>query len=144
LTVHSDEGARRYAFFGVVIAAAVLAVGSAVAQGDADTGTTGADGLDPAQAAVLVESGCTACHTPVEESQLAPPLDGVYARAGQRVQSAEYAGTASDADSYLLESILDHCADPLPGWDCSEAPQYGNWIGLEEAYRLVDALARGG
>jgi hypothetical protein len=97
--------------------------------------------LDPSGA--LEEHGCTACHVADPGAPAAAPsFEGLRARAAQRLASPDYVGGASDVESYFMESVLDHCADPLPGWDCSEVPRHGNWLSLEDATRLVEALGR--
>jgi hypothetical protein len=122
---------------GAALLAAVLAVTAQTAAGPP------APALEPSGS--LIQHGCSACHGPSDgsPSALAPPLAGVVARAQTRVAAPEYLGHATDVEGYLLESVLDHCADPLPGWDCRDAPRYGNWLSVDEAFALVDEMERG-
>ena len=86
---------------------------------------------------LFVSQGCGACHA-VEGPPTAggPSLGGALGRAAARVGSAEYSGEAKDAMAYLREAILDHCADPLPGYDCGKAPA----VGLRLSERQIDEL----
>ncbi len=61
--------------------------------------------------------GCFACHavTPGAGGLAGPSLAGIAVVAEARVDSAGYSGSATDAESYLRESIVDPHAYLVPG-----------------------------
>ena len=60
--------------------------------------------------------GCFACHsTAAGVNLVGPSLAGIAATAAARIGAADYHGKATDAASYIHESILDPNADLVPG-----------------------------
>lgn len=60
--------------------------------------------------------GCFACHSVSPGVNLVgPSLGGIAAAAAARVTAADYHGEATDAESYIRESILDPSIDLAPG-----------------------------
>ncbi|HSJ14467.1 MAG TPA: c-type cytochrome [Longimicrobiales bacterium] len=59
---------------------------------------------------------CFTCHSTAPDVHMAgPSLAGLAARATQLVASPEYTGAATEAESYIRESILDPSAHLVPG-----------------------------
>jgi nitric oxide reductase subunit C len=66
--------------------------------------------------------GCYACHsTAPGVSLVGPSLAGIAATAAERVRAATYRGGATDAASYLRESIVAPSADLVPGANYSSS-----------------------
>ena len=60
--------------------------------------------------------GCFACHSVTAgENMVGPSLSGIAATAAARVKAPDYKGKATDAASYIHESILDPNADIVAG-----------------------------
>lgn len=60
--------------------------------------------------------GCSACHSTTAGVQIVgPSLAGIGARALEHMKSPDYHGKATDAASYIRESILDPNAFIMPG-----------------------------
>jgi nitric oxide reductase subunit C len=69
-------------------------------------------------------AGCFACHSTVAGVNLVgPSLAGIAERAAARIKSPDYHGTATDAASYIRESILDPSAYLVPGPNYSSKGQ---------------------
>lgn len=86
-------------------------------------------------------AGCASCHDPSgRDSVLAPGLAGVASRATQRLEDPSYGGEAQSVTGYLEEAILDHCADPLPGYDCASAPDVSVRLSMADVANLVQYL----
>ncbi len=99
--------------------------------------------LDRSGASVFLAQGCGTCHSTTGASTaLGPGLGGVSARAAARIIAPDYTGGAGSARDYVLESILDHCADTLPGYTCAELPDLGLHLTTADADALVDFLMR--
>lgn len=59
---------------------------------------------------------CTACHSLQPGVQLAgPSMAGMVTRAEQTLASPEYTGSATDAEGYIREAIVDPSAHLVPG-----------------------------
>jgi hypothetical protein len=119
--------------------AAVIAAG----QGEVPLAPAGPPPVVPANQGqtLFVAAGCTACHDPSgRDSPLAPGLAGVAARAAARIGDPGYRGEAKSVAGYLEESIIDHCADPLPGYDCTTAPDVSVRLSMSDVASLVRYL----
>lgn len=100
-------------------------------------------GPSGAGAELYLASGCGECHTTSgADSALGPSLAGAGLRAESRIAAADYGGSATTGREYLVESILSHCADRLPGYDCPDVRDLGLRISLEDAEALADFLDR--
>ena len=93
---------------------------------------------------------CTACHAIQPGVTLAgPSLAGLADRAAAMVSDAAYTGTATDARSYIRESILNPNAHLVAGSNFSTGPggqsfmpgDYGTRLDDEQISHLVDYLA---
>ncbi len=61
--------------------------------------------------------GCTTCHsTAADEVRVGPSHAGLASRAEQRINSPDYTGSATSAEEYLRESILEPNAYVVPGF----------------------------
>lgn len=92
--------------------------------------------------------GCTACHSLAPGADGAgPSLAGIATRAEQTVTAADYTGRATDAESYLLESIVEPSAHLNAGGmysanGMSFMPNtYATSLSKEEIEQLVAFLA---
>jgi nitric oxide reductase subunit C len=98
----------------------ILVSGSAVPSAEAQPAPEAAASNEPiALGQVLFRAtppGCFACHSTVAGTTLAgPSLAGIASRAGTRVRQADYRGAATDAESYIRESINTPSAYVVPG-----------------------------
>jgi hypothetical protein len=90
-------------------------------------------------ASLFVVEGCGTCHVTVGPSTaLQPTLAGAEARAGARLEAADYTGQADSPRDYIRESIVDHCIDTIPGYSCEGAPDVSVRLGTAEIEALVD------
>lgn len=99
---------------------------------------------DPAAGQALAEGplGCAACHilSAVGPAWAATPdQPGVAERAGLRIADASYAGEATTAEEYLIESVIRTNAFVVPGYaDNLMPPNFGERITLQQ---MADLLA---
>lgn len=101
------------------------------------------EALEAIGAGLFIEQGCGGCHpTAGGDSALGPSLSEAEARAAIRIIQPDYQGLASDARTYLAESILDHCIDGLPGYECPELPELSLRLSLDDVDALVAFLTR--
>jgi nitric oxide reductase subunit C len=80
---------------------------------------TGAGSDDPVSIGQAVfhasPPGCFACHSTAPGVNLAgPTMAGIASRAAQIIQQPDYTGTATDAEGYVLESIVAPSAHIVP------------------------------
>ena len=98
----------------------ILVSGSAVPSAEAQPALKGAASNEPIALGQglfrTTPPGCFACHSTVAGTTLAgPSLAGIASRAGTRILQADYHGTATDANSYIRESINTPSAYLVPG-----------------------------
>jgi hypothetical protein len=81
---------------------------------------------------------CRECHgvDPGALEARAPNLAFAGARAAGRLTGADYTGTATNAEEYLVESVVRHCVYVLAGYTC-DAPDYGLLFSTDEVQALV-------
>jgi hypothetical protein len=96
-----------------------------------------------AGANLYISSGCGECHTTSgADTALGPSLSGSFARAESRLAAGQYTGSAISAREYLVESILNHCVDRLPGYACPELPELSLRLSVEEAETIAGFISR--
>lgn len=89
-----------------------------------DEGVTVEADVSPAEMAVLGEEtfngrgACTTCHRVGSVGARAPDLAGIGSRAAGRAKEAGYSGQATNAESYLRESLEKPCAYVVEGYEC--------------------------
>jgi nitric oxide reductase subunit C len=98
----------------------ILVTGSAIpgaAGGQPATGSASDDPISLGQEIFHGPSpGCFACHSTAPDVQMVgPSMAGVGERAEALVASPEYTGSATDAESYIRESLMDPNAFLVPG-----------------------------
>jgi len=100
--------------------------------GDADAGAALAQGA---------QGGCSACH---ELAAVGPAwaasgdLQGIATRAGERIKEADYTGSATTAQQYLIESIVQPNAFVVPGFDAGIMPQdYAQRLTAQQVADLI-------
>ncbi len=98
----------------------ILVSGSAFPSAEVQPATGGAASNDPiALGQLLFRStppGCFACHSTIAGTTLAgPSLAGIASHAGAMLGQSDYRGTATDAASYIRESIVTPSAHLVPG-----------------------------
>ena len=98
----------------------ILVTGSAIPGAAVGRSATDAASDDPIALGQEVfhgpSPGCFACHSPAPGvSMVGPSVAGLGERAEAMVTSPEYTGTATDAEGYIRESILDPNAYLVPG-----------------------------
>jgi nitric oxide reductase subunit C len=104
-------------------------------------GGSGSEAETRSGASLFVVEGCGTCHVTVGPSTaLQPSLAGTRAHAEDRIESPDYGGLATTPEEYIRESILDHCADVLPGYSCESAPDVGVRLGSDEIDALVEFI----
>ena len=80
--------------------------------------------MSPVEAAAAGEEifnnkgGCIVCHRVGAVGARAPDLAGIGGRAIGRTNVPDYAGTATNAEEYLRESLVDPCAYVVEGYLC--------------------------
>jgi nitrite reductase (NO-forming) / hydroxylamine reductase len=96
------------------------------------------------------KGGCAACHVipgvPNAVGVLGPDLTDIGISAGERVQSAEYAGIATTAEEYIRESIESPSAfvsPECPNGPCQDGlmPSVAGVFSGEELQKVVEYLA---
>lgn len=91
-------------------------MGSATAQPSGAGAALEADSAKGQEVFRTSPAACFSCHSTVAGVNLAgPSLGGLAARAAEIVQDPAYKGKATDAESYLRESILEPSAHLTPG-----------------------------
>jgi nitric oxide reductase subunit C len=98
----------------------ILVTGSAIpgaAGGRPATGSASDDPISLGQEVFHAPSpGCFACHSTAPAVQMVgPSMAGVGERAEALVASPDYTGSATDAESYIRESLMDPNAFLVPG-----------------------------
>ncbi len=92
-------------------------------------------------ARIFVAEGCSGCHATVgADGSLGPSLYGLAQRATTRLAAPDYQGRAVDAAGYVVEASLDHCLDPLPGWDCPDLSGLALRLSIEDGEALAAYL----
>jgi nitric oxide reductase subunit C len=95
------------------------------------------------------ELACQACHSTTPGVTLAgPSMAGISSRAAAILPSPNYAGSATDAEGYIRESILEPSAHLVPGANFSTGPggislmpaDYGTRLETEQIEDLVAYL----
>jgi nitric oxide reductase subunit C len=90
---------------------------------------------------------CNACHSLQPGVQLAgPSMAGMASRAAQTIQDPGYTGSATDAEGYIRESIVNPSAHVVPGamfsaGGVSFMPDYAGILSEEQVEDLVAYLA---
>ncbi len=91
---------------------------------------------------------CNACHSTAPGADMAgPTMAGLSARAAAIIASPEYAGTATDVEGYILESVIAPSAHIIPGTMYSAngtsfmPATYGSSLTEEQLEQLVAYLA---
>ncbi|HSB53774.1 MAG TPA: c-type cytochrome, partial [Gemmatimonadales bacterium] len=87
--------------------------------------------------------GCFACHSTAPGVNLVgPSLAGIAATAGERIKAADYKGKATDAASYIRESIMEPNTFLVPGATFSSNGQSMMPAGFGQSLQpsQVDAL----
>jgi hypothetical protein len=101
------------------------------------------EALESIGASLFIAQGCGGCHpTAGADSALGPSLAAAESRGAARIAAADYGGSAGDARTYLAESILDHCVDRLPGYECPDLPELSLRLSLDDVDALVAFLTR--
>jgi cytochrome c oxidase subunit 2 len=113
------------------------------------TGATvqaGGQSAGPAAAgkAVFEQNNCGACHTLKDANaagKVGPELDGIGASAAKTIKDPGYKGKATDAASYIRESIVEPNAYVVPNYPPNVMPQnFGQTISAEDLDNLVQYL----
>jgi len=93
------------------------------------------------QLAQSAQGGCSACH---ELAAVGPAwaasgdVPGIATRAGERIQEADYTGSATTAQQYLIESIVLPNAFVEPGYQPSIMPQdFGQRLTAQQVADLI-------
>ncbi len=119
----------------------------AAVQSDTGTGpcdTASDTALVAAGLTVYREQYCGYCHvldTAGSAGAFGPTHNGMCTIAARRIRDASFSGSASTAEDYILESIVDPLAYIVPGYERTRfrMPAYTN-IGEEELNALVTLL----
>ncbi len=94
--------------------------------------------------AVFQQNNCAACHTLKDANaagKVGPDLDHIGTNAAQIVKDPGYHGKATDAASYIRESIVDPNAYVVPGFPSNVMPQnFGQTISAKDLQDLVQYL----
>lgn len=89
---------------------------------------------DPTRAeALLTRYGCTACHVQGAQNGIAPPFEGVGARAAERVPGMS-------ASAYLYDSIVHPTDYIVEGYAPSMAQDFGQRLTQQELADIVAYL----
>jgi mono/diheme cytochrome c family protein len=93
---------------------------------------------------IAATQGCVGCHVstntgPAWMASTSQP--GIGARAETRISESGYAGRATSAEQYLLESIVNPAAYIVPGFETvNMPPNYGSLLTAQDAADLVAYL----
>lgn len=94
---------------------------------------------------VLSNNGCGGCHTisgvDGMVGNIGPELTNIGTVAGARIQSEDYAGTATTPEEYIRESILNPQAYIVPDYQPVMPQTFGDTISQDQLDMLVDYLA---
>lgn len=147
-----DPGLPRFAWLAAALALALALLlafrpprpgpGPAV-QGLLGGAAEGEAAPDPVAAGreVFVVQGCGSCHAlSAADGGSGPALAGLWPRAMLRLNAPDYRGGARDPDTYLREAVLDHCLDPLPGYNCPDLEDLAVRLSVGEVDALVAYL----
>jgi len=98
----------------------ILVTGSAIPGAAGGQGATGSASDEPVSLGQEIfhapSPGCFACHSTAPGVQMVgPSVAGVGARGDSIVASPDYTGSATDAEGYIRESIVDPNAHLVPG-----------------------------
>jgi nitric oxide reductase subunit C len=86
------------------------------------------------------EFACSACHATRPGVTLAgPSLAGIAARAAETVNDPDYAGSATDAEGYIRESILEPSDYLVPGDNFATEPGGVSLMPTDYGERLAEA-----
>ncbi len=117
-----------------ILVAGVAVRGLPGVSGTEDTG-------DPVQRGKALFNGaaaCAGCHSTAPGLTLVgPSLDGVAARAVERIASSGYHGSAHDAEAYLRESILEPSAYAVPDSPIFAGPNGQSLMPADYGQRLT-------
>lgn len=109
---------------------------SAETQASAAGSTGGGDGQQ-----IFTANGCVACHSLEPDKVLVgPSLAGVGTRAADRIAAADYTGTATSAEEYIHESIVNPNAYVVPDFVPAMPPTYEQTIPPDQLDQLVSYL----
>jgi len=125
----------------LALAAVALGRGAAAVSPVAPVGQALAASGANQDAELFITAGCANCH-PVTGAGSArgPGVGGVAESAAKRIAEPDYRGEATTVSDYLTEATVDHCLDPLPGWDCHEVPDVALQLTAGEVDRLVQFM----
>lgn len=94
--------------------------------------------------ALFIEKGCGGCHTlssvPGAAGAVGPALDGIGQRAAERIADPAYTGSATTAEEYIRESILNPSAFVVPDYQDVMPKNFGDLLSEEELNTLVQFL----
>ena len=94
--------------------------------------------------AVFVQNNCGACHTLKDANaagKVGPDLDGIGRAAESIIKDPAYKGKATDAASYIRESIVEPNAFVMPNFPPNVMPQnYGQTLPAKDLEDLVQYL----
>lgn len=97
---------------------------------------------DPQEGERLASSlGCAACHVLADVGPGWPPSEdspGIGDRAGTRFEQANYTGSATSAEQYLLESVVQPNAFVVAGYESGVMPTtFGDRLSKQDAADLI-------
>jgi hypothetical protein len=126
----------------LVAAAALLAVAALGSlSGAPEMPVAGLAPTTEAPTSVLVDAGCTACHAAGGGGTArAPGLAAAPARAAERIRAPDRTVAAKSVDEYLAAVVVDHCADPVPGFSCPDLGDLAVRLTADDVAGLVAAI----
>lgn len=105
-------------------------------------GGSAGDTLDGA--ALMTANGCGGCHALDGVSGMVgavgPTLDGLRVTSPSRLTDPDYAGTATDPESYIRESIIAPATYIVGGYQPVMPPGYGDSLSAEQLDAIVARL----
>jgi nitric oxide reductase subunit C len=94
--------------------------------------------------ALATSQGCVGCHVAGTTGPAWMPTadqPGIGQRATTRLTQSDYAGKATSAEQYLLESIVNPAAYKVPGFDLVQMPgTYSQTMTAQDAADLIAYL----
>ena len=70
----------------------------------------------------------------------APGLAAAPARAAERIRAPDRTVAAKSVDEYLAAVVVDHCADPVPGFNCPDLGDLAVRLTADDVAVLVAAI----